>query len=111
MSGFEIVGVILGAFPVIISALEHYAQGVSTVKRFLRYKSELKNLLRQIVAENAIFINSCEALLTGIVRVDQMTPFLENPGGKLWHDPEIEKQLKKRLKGAYEGFSDTVAHE
>jgi hypothetical protein len=30
MSGFEIAGVVLGSIPLIISALEHYAEGVST---------------------------------------------------------------------------------
>ena len=95
MSGFEIVGVILGALPLVISALEHYAQGVSTAKRFWQYKLELKSLLRQIKTENAIFINTCEALLTGIVRVDQMTLFLKNPGGQVWRDPKIEKKLEE----------------
>ena len=30
MSGFEVVGVLLGAIPLVISALEHYSEGVST---------------------------------------------------------------------------------
>jgi len=29
MSGFEIAGVVLGSLPLIISALEHYGEGVS----------------------------------------------------------------------------------
>jgi len=69
---------------------------------------EVKSLLRQIKTENAIFINTCEALLTGIVRVDQMTLFLKNPGGQVWRDPKIEKKLEERLKGAYEGYAETV---
>jgi hypothetical protein len=28
MTGFEVVGVILGAIPLVISALEHYGDGV-----------------------------------------------------------------------------------
>jgi hypothetical protein len=28
MSGFEVVGVVLGAIPLVISALEHYSEGV-----------------------------------------------------------------------------------
>ncbi|OCL02071.1 hypothetical protein AOQ84DRAFT_424460 [Glonium stellatum] len=108
MSGFEAVGVILGVLPLIISALEHYAQGVSTAKRFWQYKSELKSLLRSIRTEKDIFLNTCETLLTGIVRVDQMSLFLEYPEGQLWHDLEIEEKLEERLKGAYAGYSETV---
>lgn len=32
MSGFEIVGVVLGSIPLLISALEHYSEGVSSWK-------------------------------------------------------------------------------
>ena len=29
MSGFEIAGVVLGSIPLVVSALEHYTEGVS----------------------------------------------------------------------------------
>jgi hypothetical protein len=29
MSGFEVAGIVLGAIPLVISALEHYGEGVS----------------------------------------------------------------------------------
>jgi hypothetical protein len=35
MSGLEVVGVVLGSIPLIISALEHYADGVRNIKGFL----------------------------------------------------------------------------
>jgi hypothetical protein len=32
MSGIEVAGLILGSIPLLISALEHYAEGVHTIK-------------------------------------------------------------------------------
>lgn len=33
MSGFEIAGAVLGSLPLIISALEHYSDGVHIISR------------------------------------------------------------------------------
>ena len=67
MSGFEVAGVVLGSLPLIISALEHYAEGIATAKRFWRYKTELRSLILQVNTERGIFINTLEQLLTGIM--------------------------------------------
>ncbi|KAF2005541.1 hypothetical protein P154DRAFT_518305 [Amniculicola lignicola CBS 123094] len=108
MSGFEIAGVVLGSLPLIISAMEHYAQGIATAKRFWKYKSEMRSLILQINTERGIFINTLEQLLTGLIRVEHMTEFLANPGGEPWQDQGIETKLKDRLRGAYQIYVDNV---
>ncbi|KAF1941763.1 hypothetical protein EJ02DRAFT_191853 [Clathrospora elynae] len=106
MSGFEIAGMVLGALPLVISALEHYANGINTAKRFWRYKSEVRWLILQIKTEEGIFVNTIEQLLTGILRIEQMTEFIA--GGKFWQEAGIELALKNRLRGAYEIYVDNV---
>lgn len=108
MSGFEIAGVVLGSLPLIISAMEHYADGIATAKRFWRYKSEMRSLILQINTERGIFINTLEQLLTGIVRVEHMADFLTNPGEGVWQDAEVESKLKGRLRSAYQIYIDNV---
>ena len=108
MSGFEVAGVVLGSLPLIISALEHYAEGIATAKRFWRYKTELRSLILQVNTEQGIFINTLEQLLTGIVRVDHMTDFLANPGGDAWRDLGVDSKLKERLRSAYGIYIDNV---
>lgn len=34
MSGFEVAGIVLGAIPLVISALEHYSDGVCLTQEF-----------------------------------------------------------------------------
>ncbi|KAF3003202.1 hypothetical protein E8E13_009636 [Curvularia kusanoi] len=108
MSGLEVAGVVLGALPLIISALEHYTQGVNTAKRYWRYKSELRALKLQIDTERSIFMNTLEQLLTGIVRVEHIADCIDNPGGDCWRDVEIEKRLKVRLGSVHENYIDNV---
>jgi hypothetical protein len=106
MSGLEVAGVVSGSLPLVILALEHYANGINTAKRFWRYKSEVRSLILQINTERGIFINTIEQLLTGIVRVEQMNEFIS--GGSFWKEAGIELQLKNRLRGAYEIYVANV---
>ncbi|KAF2470024.1 uncharacterized protein BDR25DRAFT_304010 [Lindgomyces ingoldianus] len=106
MSGFEIAGVVLGSLPLIISALEHYAEGIATAKRFWKYKTELRSLILQVNTERGIFINTLEQLLTGIVRGEHMDDFLSNRD--LWKEKYVDAKLKSRLRGAYDIYLGNV---
>lgn len=108
MSGFEIAGVVLASLPLVISALEHYAEGIATAKRFWRYKSEMRLLILQIETERGIYLNTLEQLLVGIVRIEHMDKFLSNPEGQAWGDPKVEAKLKDRLRGAYQIYINNV---
>jgi hypothetical protein len=106
MSGLEVAGVVLGSLPLVISALEHYASGITTAKRFWRYKSEVRSLILQINTERRIFVNTIEQLLTGIVRNEQMSECIT--GSQFWKCTDIELKLKNRLRGAYDIYVDNV---
>ena len=108
MSGLEVVGIVLGALPLIISALEHYTQGVTTAKRFWHFKSELRSLLTQIETETSLFVNTIEQLLEGIVRIEKMSELIANLGGEGWEDDTVEQRLKDRLRGSYRIYLENV---
>jgi hypothetical protein len=108
MSGLEIAGAVLGALPLIISALEHYATGVRTAKRFWRYKSVMEDLITQIDTQHGIFINTLELLLWGLVTVEQMTDLLIEPGGDGWRDAKLDSKLRDRLRSAYDAYFRNV---
>jgi hypothetical protein len=108
MSGLEIAGAVLGALPLIISALEHYATGVRTAKRFWRYKSVMEDLITQIDTQHGIFINTLELLLWGLVTVEQMTDLLIEPGGDGWRDAKLNSKLRDRLRSAYDVYFRNV---
>lgn len=72
MSGFEIAGAVLAGLPLVIAALQYYAKGMGTAKRWHRYQPGLRSLVDLIDTEQTIFSNTIEQLLTGLVRSDQI---------------------------------------
>ncbi|KAF7506265.1 hypothetical protein GJ744_012073 [Endocarpon pusillum] len=95
MSGIELAGLVLGALPVVVAGLESYIKGVATIKRYFKYKNELKSLRTSLTTEYDIFRNNCEELLEGLVQTQKMALLLIDPGGALWKDPAIEKKLRR----------------
>lgn len=108
MSGLEIAGVVLGSIPLLIVALEHYMEGADTVRRYVKYKHELASLHRRLVVEQNMFINTCDLLLSGLVPLNEVSVYLQKPGGAAWKKPEVDANLKKRLQRSYESYFDTI---
>jgi hypothetical protein len=106
MSGLEVAGVVLGTLPRVISALEHYVNGLNTAKRFWLYKREMQSMMQLVKTERMLFENTIEQLLTGIVKVERMTEV--RSGGNFWQDGDVELGLKNRSRDSYEIYHDNV---
>ncbi|KAI0105596.1 hypothetical protein F4776DRAFT_472572 [Hypoxylon sp. NC0597] len=55
MSGFELAGVILGAIPIVISALEHYKAGKGVLASFVRWDGQLDTLIERLEDQRLSF--------------------------------------------------------
>lgn len=108
MSGFEVAGVVLGSLPLIVSAIEHYADLVQTVKRARKYLTELKNLKHDLDAESTIFLDTLERVLDGLIPAKQLEELLKDPTSTLWKDDTLNKRLQDRLGRSYSVFTHTV---
>lgn len=108
MSGIDIAGLILGSIPLIITGLEHYAEGVSTIKVMLNASSEFRTLSRRLRVEYDIFRNITELMLNGCVDDQELTELLENVGGRCWSNPAVELSLQKKLQRSYKVYVETV---
>ncbi|GAW14164.1 hypothetical protein ANO14919_035580 [Xylariales sp. No.14919] len=109
MSGIEVAGLVLGAVPLLISALEHYGDGLSTLKRWRKYEHELRSLVRNLNTERVKLQNVCEKLLVGIVPESQIEAMIKNPLGGLWREEKTQKKIQSRLWEGYGLFEDTIA--
>lgn len=65
MSGVEVVGVVLGAVPLLISGLEHYGDGIRTIKNMWDYEAVVEHLVIEFRLAHGIFWHSCQELLVG----------------------------------------------
>ncbi|EPE36148.1 hypothetical protein GLAREA_05486 [Glarea lozoyensis ATCC 20868] len=108
VTGVETAGLILGSLPLIISALEHYAEGVGTIEKWWRYKRELASLKRVLGAEYDRFLNTLEELLVGLVPDTALADMLKMPGGPGWADAELSRKLQNRLRNSYRSYVETI---
>ncbi|KAF3050884.1 hypothetical protein E8E11_010750 [Didymella keratinophila] len=108
MSGVEVAGLVLGALPLLLVGLQFYAEGIAVTKRYWKYREEVNSLLDDLEAENAVYQNSIEMLLLGVVDAVDVTEFLANPGDELWKAASFQRRLKKRLGTSYDPYLSTI---
>ncbi|KAH6656493.1 hypothetical protein BKA67DRAFT_687931 [Truncatella angustata] len=108
MSGLELVGIILGGIPLVISALEHYKEGLRSVQIWRKYGRELSSLVRQLQLQQNILTNVFETLLEDLGLGSKVDIMVKEPFGRLWQDREIKNKLSQRLYRDYGLFEDTV---
>ncbi|TEA17635.1 hypothetical protein C8034_v011830 [Colletotrichum sidae] len=108
MSGFEVAGVVLGSIPLLISALEHYKQGISSIRKWRNYDRELRSIIRNLETERVRFQDVCEKLLVGLVATSQIESMVEEPFGTSWQEGNIQAKIRARLWRSFDVFEQTV---
>lgn len=109
VTGVEIAGLVLAAFPLIISAIEDYTSYVKPLKNGVHYWTELNKLTIAISLQQAFFENNLEVLLDPLVSsASVMKKLLSLPDGPEWHDPDLDDNLKRRLANNYEFYIGTI---
>ncbi|QPC77924.1 hypothetical protein HYE68_008676 [Fusarium pseudograminearum] len=106
MSGIEVAGIVLGSFPLVVTALETYCE---FMRDWGRAASELKSLNRQLSTEKAKLFNVCNILINDVVPQRDIEPMLQNPFGPLWRVPDTNKKIRWRLSGDYDQFEENIA--
>ncbi|KAK8091752.1 hypothetical protein PG997_002113 [Apiospora hydei] len=104
MSGIEVVGLVLGTIPLILTAIEKY----KAVQSWRKYSRELNSLRRSLSAELIILEGTCEKLLTGLVAETDIENMIREPFGSLWKDERINGIIRRRLWKAYGSFEGTI---
>jgi hypothetical protein len=103
MSGFEVAGILLGTLPLLISALEHYAEGVKTMKRIYRYKIQANALVTNLIVVHSSFRNTCEKVLSRLQLQDEkMILLLRTPNGPVWKSKSLDDKIREDLGADYE---------
>ncbi|KAF8544191.1 hypothetical protein BDD12DRAFT_101947 [Trichophaea hybrida] len=98
MTGFEIAGVVLGAFPLLIEGLKFYIAEAGTVRTLWRPKRALHRLAVQARMESAYLQNTIENLLQDLVNESQLSELRDGRG---WDDDLVKEKLQKRLGKPY----------
>ena len=95
--------------PLMITALEHYNEGLKPLKDFVRYKAMIRQLVCDLGIQRALFRNTLERLLNGFISSDiELALLLDNPGGAAWKDDELDRSLKQRLRDSFGVYMTSI---
>ncbi len=105
MAGIEIVGVVLGAVPLFISAAEHCHESLEFVKRAVNKKKFVKEYNDELDLQRTLLCLYIQAAVgrTALPPTTQ-AELIDNPGGDVWQNPEVVKELSDELGDAYQTF-------
>ena len=106
------VGVVLGAFPLLVGAAKQWMEGVEALVEWKRFRPRFISFLGAIDVENTIFRNTLlNVMITATASMSMDVDYLEwkNPDlGKALQNPDIAKALVLFLGDAYDGFIRTI---
>jgi len=108
VTGIETVGLVLAIFPLLVSGLEHYAEGVETIKTWRRYRRELAGYARQLETQRVWYLDTLAELLDFVQSEGDLKAMMNDPGGPLWQQPKYDELLKARLDHSYKPYIDTI---
>ena len=98
MSGFEIAGIVLAAFPILVSTLKLYSEGAKIISKSRRNRKVLSRFALDIAVELINFEQSCSNILDDIA--DSAEEVVKLLGGNGW-DPQLCARLEMRMGGRY----------
>ncbi|KAK0668907.1 hypothetical protein QBC41DRAFT_320875 [Cercophora samala] len=110
MSGFEVAGVVLGAIPLVIAALEHYQAGKGAVASFLKYGGLLENLILRLKIQQHLYHTDILFLLQAAGIVELNLPDEETVVAclRLLKDPEVGEEIQDWLGPLSDPFKQLV---
>ncbi|KAI8635552.1 hypothetical protein F5Y19DRAFT_408285 [Xylariaceae sp. FL1651] len=109
MSGIEVAGLVLGAFPVAIWALEQYRDVARRMGFWYEIRSEYQRSNNELKFHRLSFERNLEQLLFPIVSDEsQLQDLIAEPGGPGWHNPAIQQALEKRLQKSYQLYLEIL---
>ena len=103
MLEIEAAGLVLAVFPIVVSGLQHFTEGLETIKNWRRYHRELSKYARTLETQRIVYLNTIERLFEGIIESnDEFERLMSDPGLAISSNPKYEKRLTSRLGRSYD---------
>ena len=102
MSGLEVAGIVLGAFPIALSVLGAYRDAANSLGVFHKIRLEHKKWCDDLEYHQLVFKSHLRELLLPLVADDdKIAELLAAPGAECWKEQDIAKLLQIRLHDSY----------
>lgn len=113
MSGVETVGLLLGVFPLCVSAMEHYEETRRVAGTFMKIRRAHRRDLGKIKDCQLLFKLSLKELLLPLLN-DEVIDNVEyellllHPGGPAWKNGHIDLALRERLGDCHDRYLEIL---
>jgi uncharacterized membrane protein YcgQ (UPF0703/DUF1980 family) len=109
MSGLEVVGVVLGALPLMIAAIDQY-KATSQRLKFFRFKEPFVGELIQALREQQFFLETDLHVTLQATDLDkqEIADLLAKPAAKLFENPDIAIDVQQYLGDGYGPYTASV---
>lgn len=109
MSGIEVAGIVLGAFPLLLAAFEYRKDFLKAKNLLLKWDVAYGNSLNDVKDEQLLFRQTMIMLLCPLADEDilldeELETLLTHPGGTGWRVENVQTALQSRLGDAYERY-------
>ncbi|KAH8424890.1 uncharacterized protein LDX57_002635 [Aspergillus melleus] len=108
MSGFEVVGVILGVLPLVLKAGKELYLGGGLLKDWWRYEQTFNDFINDIDYEYYRLEALVRTLLNPLPIPDDRIELLLQANGECWMDSTLQQELRERLGDNYIRFMQTL---
>ena len=109
MSGLEVAGVLLGTFPLIIAAIEHWRNCAKVGGYLWKARKEFSRCEKDVSFNEIIYKRNLKELLIPIVgEAADVDALVGDPGGQGWRDQALHEKLVARLQESYKVYLEIV---
>ncbi len=104
MSGIEVAGLVLGAIPLLVVALQHHEACEDKVTIFVYWRKYLARTRRTLLLLHVSYKMTLKTVLKPITDDVELEELLDKPESSLWRSRDIRDALRRGLHDAYEPF-------
>ena len=102
MSGVEVAGLVLGAFPIMIAVIDGMYSQYKGLMEWRKFQARYSLLASDLRTEHRIFENTLERALLDENAAPEIYSMLEDPKSPRWRDRTLGRRLQRRLGPSYE---------
>jgi hypothetical protein len=109
MSGVEVIGLILGGLPLIVSLAEHYREGFEPLVRWKRFKYVFRDFITSVDIQRQMFQLVLKKLLIRVqLESEEKQKLLTRADYEGWRRDDVVEALKSRLGDSYQASMDLL---
>ena len=104
----EAAGLVLGAFPLVVGALQLYIKGIKAIKKWSKYAKLLGRIVRALITEKGLFENSLLRLLYDCADFIDIEDLLREPAAEMWREESLQDSFRVWLGRSFDNFTGIV---